>query len=137
MNLPQGEVPLLFFAALTFVVVVHSILSTAMFVAIMAFFSQVSDPAIGGTYMTLLNTIANLGSKWPNQLVLFLVPFLDWSKCDANGDNCQVVLDGFVPISIACIVFGFFWFQHFGPEFDSLEKLPTASWRISSGMTKK
>jgi len=25
---------------------------------------QVSDARIGGTYMTLLNTIANLGSKW-------------------------------------------------------------------------
>jgi hypothetical protein len=25
---------------------------------------QVSDAGIGGTYMTLLNTIANLGSKW-------------------------------------------------------------------------
>jgi hypothetical protein len=24
----------------------------------------VSDAGIGGTYMTLLNTIANLGSKW-------------------------------------------------------------------------
>jgi PAT family acetyl-CoA transporter-like MFS transporter 1 len=30
----------------------------------MAFFAKISDPAIGGTYMTLLNTIANLGSKW-------------------------------------------------------------------------
>ncbi len=32
-----------------------------MFVSIMAFFAQVSDPAVGGTYMTLLNTITNLG----------------------------------------------------------------------------
>ena len=34
-----------------------------MFVSIMAFFAQVSDPAVGGTYMTLLNTITNLGGK--------------------------------------------------------------------------
>jgi PAT family acetyl-CoA transporter-like MFS transporter 1 len=32
-----------------------------MFVAQMAFNAKVSDPAIGGTYMTLLNTVANLG----------------------------------------------------------------------------
>jgi PAT family acetyl-CoA transporter-like MFS transporter 1 len=32
-----------------------------MFVSQMAFFAKVSDPKIGGTYMTLLNTLANLG----------------------------------------------------------------------------
>lgn len=33
-----------------------------MFVSQMAFHAQISDPAIGGTYMTLLNTVANLGT---------------------------------------------------------------------------
>ena len=33
-----------------------------MYVPFMAFFAKVSDPIIGGTYMTLLNTICNLGS---------------------------------------------------------------------------
>jgi PAT family acetyl-CoA transporter-like MFS transporter 1 len=28
-----------------------------MFVAQMSFFAKISDPAIGGTYMTLLNTV--------------------------------------------------------------------------------
>ena len=32
-----------------------------MFVCQMAFHAQISDPSIGGTYMTLLNTVANLG----------------------------------------------------------------------------
>jgi len=32
-----------------------------MFVSQMAFHAKISDPAIGGTYMTLLNTLANLG----------------------------------------------------------------------------
>jgi PAT family acetyl-CoA transporter-like MFS transporter 1 len=34
-----------------------------MFVSQMAFFATVSDPKIGGTYMTLLNTLTNLGKK--------------------------------------------------------------------------
>lgn len=29
----------------------------------MAFFARVADPAIGGTYMTFLNTISNVGNK--------------------------------------------------------------------------
>ena len=42
-----------------------------MFVAQMAFFARVSDPRIGGTYMTLLNTIANLGSLAPSHFLVF------------------------------------------------------------------
>lgn len=45
-------------------VVLHEVASNCMFVAQMAFFSRVSDPLIGGTYMTLLNTIANVGGRW-------------------------------------------------------------------------
>ena len=35
------------------------------FVAQMAFYNRISDPAIGGTYLTMLNTLANLGGQWP------------------------------------------------------------------------
>jgi len=35
----------------------------SMFVAIMAFNAKISDPRIGGSYMTLLNTVANLGGR--------------------------------------------------------------------------
>lgn len=53
-----------FLAWIVSAVVLHEVASNCMFVAQMAFFSRVSDPAIGGTYMTLLNTIANIGGKW-------------------------------------------------------------------------
>ena len=36
--------------------------AAAAVVSQMAFFAKVSDPRIGGTYMTLLNTVANLGN---------------------------------------------------------------------------
>lgn len=35
-----------------------------MFTAQMEFFAKVADPMIGGTYMTLLNTVSNLGNTW-------------------------------------------------------------------------
>merc|ERR1740131_214558 len=53
----------------------------AMFVAIMAFFARISDPAIGGTYMTFLNTLSNLGNMWPNSFTLWFVDFLTWKEC--------------------------------------------------------
>jgi len=39
----------------------------------MAYFNRISDDALGGTYMTLLNTFANLGYKLPASIGFFLV----------------------------------------------------------------
>ena len=55
-----------------------------MFVAVMAFFAQVSDPAVGGTYMTLLNTLSNLGGNWPGTVALWLVDALTWRSCSGG-----------------------------------------------------
>lgn len=52
-----------------------------MFVAVMAFFAKVSDPRSGGTYMTLLNTLSNLGGTWPSTVFLWLVDILTWRNC--------------------------------------------------------
>lgn len=48
----------------------------------MAFFAQISDPSIGGTYMTLLNTICNLGGNWPSTLALWFVDPLTFRGCE-------------------------------------------------------
>lgn len=53
-----------FFIWLIAAVFLHEVASNCMFVAQMGFFSRISDPVIGGSYMTLLNTIANVGTKW-------------------------------------------------------------------------
>lgn len=61
-----------------------------MFVAQMAFFAKVSDPAIGGTYMTLLNTLANIGGTWPQALALWFVELLTFKKCsNEKGIKCS------------------------------------------------
>lgn len=60
-----------------------------MFVACMAFHAKVSDPVIGGTYMTLLNTMMNLGGNWPSTLALWLVDPLTSKRCEgAAGQTC-------------------------------------------------
>jgi len=60
---------------------VSSALSTVQFVGVMSFFSKVSDESIGGTYMTLLNTLSNLGSKIAETFVLFFVDFVSEKRC--------------------------------------------------------
>ena len=52
-----------------------------MYVANTAFFARVSDPTIGGTYMTLLNTMSNFGGSWPDTLMLWLVDPLTSKRC--------------------------------------------------------
>lgn len=61
----------------------------SMFVAIMAFFARISDPAVGGTYMTLLNTLSNLGGNWPATVALWFVDSLTWKSC-VSGNNTNV-----------------------------------------------
>lgn len=86
----NGEVPVYLYGILLLNYAVYQIFLYCMFVAVMAFFAKISDPSVGGTYMTLLNTICNLGGNWPTSLVLWMVDILTWKKCiysniDANN----------------------------------------------------
>lgn len=47
----------------------------------MAFFAKVSDTRIGGTYMTLLNTLANLGNQWNSAPGYFFLDKLTIKSC--------------------------------------------------------
>lgn len=62
-----------YYALVILLIGLHRAFVYAMFVAEMAFFARVSDPAVGGTYMTLLNTLANLGSMWSATFTLWFV----------------------------------------------------------------
>ncbi|KAI0897574.1 MFS general substrate transporter [Annulohypoxylon nitens] len=55
--------------------------STVMFVAVSAFHARVADPVIGGTYMTLLATVSNLGGTFPKYFVLRLVDAFTQATC--------------------------------------------------------
>lgn len=59
----------------------HQVALYSMYVACMAFHAKVSDPLIGGTYMTLLNTVTNLGGNWPSTMALWLVDPLTSKEC--------------------------------------------------------
>lgn len=49
------------FGALAAAGLVTSFTSTLMFTALGSFYNRISDPDMGGAYLTLLNTIANMG----------------------------------------------------------------------------
>ena len=67
---------LLFWGAVVASTAAQAICASLQFNAQMVFFAHCVDPAIGGSYMTLLNTAANLGGTYPASLVLWLVSVL-------------------------------------------------------------
>ena len=73
MQLEDGSFPAEYYILLTIVYAVHRITLYAMFLGIVAFFARISDPVVGATYMTLLNTITNLGAMWPASFSLWFV----------------------------------------------------------------
>lgn len=128
----------------------HQTCLYCMFVAVMAFFAKVSDPAVGGTYMTFLNTMSNLGTNWPNTLALWGIDHLMYRTCSAptltdntcsspleadlckaNGGTCDVVIDGFYIETVICLVVGFLWLQWGRPTMKKLQRLPASQWQIS------
>lgn len=63
----------------------------SMYLGMTAFFAKVSDPRVGGTYMTLWNTVENLGGTWPGTISLWMVDILTWKECESiNGYHNNV-----------------------------------------------
>lgn len=78
---PSGAFPVYYYLLLIVNYSLYQVCLYSMFVAVMAFFAKISDPAVGGTYMTLLNTVCNLGGNWPTTVMLWMVDVLTWRKC--------------------------------------------------------
>jgi hypothetical protein len=89
-----------------------------MFTSMMAFFARVADPGFGGTYMTLLNTLANVGAKWPPSLALWGLGYLQGS----GGDPLRLEL-------LACTAAGGLWVVGFPAFIRRLEVTPRERWR--------
>ncbi|KAJ6157592.1 Major facilitator superfamily domain general substrate transporter [Penicillium chermesinum] len=79
---PSGsEVPLWYLLTVISEHVISTFMNTVMFVSISAFHARIADPAIGGTYMTLLATVSNLGGTFPRFFILKLVDLFTQATC--------------------------------------------------------
>lgn len=140
-KISDGTYPLYFYAVLLLSSALHQAAVYSMYVPVMAFFAKVSDPVIGGTYMTLLNTISNLGGNWPSTVALWLVDGLTWRGCkDGHGvcssiSDCSeepktacTLLDGYYVESVACFVIGVVWLKLRGRKLRELQELGPEHW---------
>ncbi|XP_074046898.1 acetyl-coenzyme A transporter 1 [Macrotis lagotis] len=142
----QGGFPIYYYIIVLLSYALHQITLYSMYVSIMAFNAKVSDPLIGGTYMTLLNTVSNLGGNWPSTVALWLVDPLTvkecvgasnqncWTPqaielCKKLGGSCVTTLDGYYVESIICVIIGFGWWFFLGPRFKKLQDEGPSSWK--------
>ncbi|GAA6013083.1 hypothetical protein JCM10207_006166 [Rhodosporidiobolus poonsookiae] len=89
-NFPQGkDIGTWYFILVVACTVGSSFSSTVQFVGISAFHTQIADPLIGGTYMTLLNTVSNLGGTWPKFFVLKGIDAMSTAVCKVSLEGLQ------------------------------------------------
>ena len=145
------------FAGLAVCGVLSSFTSTLMFTALGSFFNRISDPDMGGAYLTLLNTIANMGVILPKIGVFAMMDLLtrktcqpkagmpvllshltctgssnegaSGSGCAEAGGECVTLRDGFYPLSYCMVLVGVLLGIHFQRTLPRLEALPLERWR--------
>lgn len=163
-KLTDGTFPIYYYASLIFVYALHQVTVYSIFVSLMAFHASVSDPSIGGSYMTLLNTITNLGGNWPSTAALWLVDKLTVETCtqvctipDATNKSlatpvplnastpgeqvcktdCVVWMDGYYIECAVCVVFGFIWLQWGASRLKRIQSLPPVAWYVTLNKSNK
>ena len=154
----NGEYPYFYYGIWIAAYYMQQISSYCIFLSMMAFNAQISDPKIGGTYMTLLNTLNNLGGNWPVTLFLSITDFFNRKNCvahgtkivlgvcnskqeeelcKAGGDACEFVIDGYY-ISVAiCTVVGLLWYRIFYRRIQYFQKIPRQEWRVIKNKDRK
>jgi len=141
-----GSIGWWFYGCVLGLQLLYSLSVNVLFVSQCAFFSRISDVRIGGTYMTLLNTLANLGSTWPKFFVFWLVD--EWTckngKRGGSGEgaadgstvgkdlSCLSYVregsDGYYTVSLLCFGIGCAWFWFMRGRVLGLGELEKKAW---------
>mmetsp|Transcript_24815 Transcript_24815/g.40947 ORF Transcript_24815/g.40947 Transcript_24815/m.40947 type:complete len:662 (-) Transcript_24815:1754-3739(-) len=108
---------------------VHSL----QFNAQMTFFAHRVDPAIGGSYMTLLNTFGNLGGTWPSSVIMYMIgQFTIPPDCSVGEDGSEVCTggrDAYFPMQLVLSTLGCIWIFVMGKRVQHIAELPDDAWR--------
>jgi PAT family acetyl-CoA transporter-like MFS transporter 1 len=151
-RLEDGSFPFVYYAMIVGIYAVHQVAVYSMFVSQMAWFAKISDPAVGGTYMTLLNTVTNLGGNWPATLALWAVDPLtsrqclddkgqinadnvcrnsvESDACRAQGGTCNTSVEGFYVESWVCCIVGLLWLVWGWKTVRKLQSAEESKWLV-------
>lgn len=94
--------------------------SSLTFVSSCAFFNVVSDPLMGGSYLTLLNTVSNLGRAWAVPAILSMIDKL-----------------GFISVNSVSLLCGLVYVYMMPDVLRDLEATPASEWAAEVGLRKQ
>ncbi|PCH33208.1 hypothetical protein WOLCODRAFT_134999 [Wolfiporia cocos MD-104 SS10] len=152
---PKPPVPTWFFVLIVTQTIASSFGSTIQFGGMAAFHTRISDPIVGGTYMTILATFSNLGGTWPRYFVLKGVDLFSVATCNIGhdlsvtatecvsehgkascaelGGECITERDGYYIVSAICLGLGLLSVVFFMiPTARKLQAIPPSKWRVFS-----
>ncbi|PAA71923.1 hypothetical protein BOX15_Mlig017016g2, partial [Macrostomum lignano] len=131
----DASYPWHYFLLVTVAYLAHQVFMYAMFVSQMAFHAKVSDPNVGGTYMTLLNTVTNLAGSAPVTFLLFVVDYISIKSCSTpsleSESSCITLVDGYYIQSGLCFILGIVVLLRIRATFRRLESLPLEHWKVT------
>lgn len=112
----------------------QAIVNSMQFNAQMTFFAKRVDPAIGGSYMTLLNTAANLGGTWPASFVMWLVGALSkdphcTTDTTSGLETCTAGQDPYFFLQALFSLLGCLWIVVLSKRVRLISELPDDAWR--------
>lgn len=146
----DGQITTPYFLLVILQHLLGSFMSTVQFVGISAFHTRIADPAVGGTYMTLLNTLSNFGGTWPRLLIMSMINYFSIYECyvpatnntlryrGSGMDNCtkglmgevSVVRDGYYITNGICVLVGAcLYFGFLKRKAQQLQSSPVSAWR--------
>lgn len=147
----NGEVSSSYFLLVILQHLLGSFMNTVQFVGISAFHTRIADPVLGGTYMTLLNTLSNFGGTWPRIIVMSMINYFTVSRCQvsstgedymfrgtneicSNDPFAQVTMitDGYYVVNTLCVCLGLLlYFGFLKKQAQKLQLIPVSSWRCT------
>ncbi|XP_022165996.1 acetyl-coenzyme A transporter 1-like [Myzus persicae] len=142
------DIPIYYYALLVFILSMHDILDNIMRVAILAFFSRISDSRFGGTYMSLLGTFYSLGAAWSSSVAIGMIDFLTFQQCSVdhknncstpnlknmcktNGGDCIAIVNGFYLETAVCTIIGIIWFCLFRNVLKNVQTKDRSYWLVN------
>ena len=146
---PNKTFPWYYYALALIISCANQIVAFNMFVSLIAFFARISDPKIGGTYMTLLNTLTNLGGSWVSTVALYAADYLQWKTCSMGNHRCgtkfaeekcaslngvcRPYIDSYYTEVTICTVAGILWLVWKYRTIMRLQSLPESAWQVGEG----
>ncbi|KNC48825.1 acetyl-CoA transporter [Thecamonas trahens ATCC 50062] len=119
---PDGSAGTALYVLVVLLSLVSSLASSFMFVVMCGWFARIADPRVGGTILTALNTLSNLGGTWPKPIAMAGVDML---SIPGLVDGYYVVLFGSALAALAI------FFAFLRPQLYSLSALSPDSWRVN------